>query len=133
MRSILFFTITLLLLSNQAYNPIPKNVKNLHRVDDELYRSGQPQKKGMKSLNDFGIKTILNLRNIIDDKQEIKETSLIQVRLPMRAKKINYNDIVDGLCAIEKAKKPVLIHCLHGSDRTGCIVAAYRMTHGWSK
>lgn len=121
------------LLSYQIYDPTPKNVKNLHKVDDQLYRSGQPQKKGMRELNKFGVKTIVNLRNVIDDKQEIKGTALKQVRLPMRAKNISYQNIIDALCAIENAEKPVLVHCLHGSDRTGCVVAAYRMTHGWTK
>src|SRR5271168_619770 len=27
---------------------------------------------------------------------------------------------------------PIFVHCLHGSDRTGCIVALWRITHGWT-
>lgn len=108
-------------------------VNNFHQVDADLYRSGQPQKEGMKYLEDKGFKTIINLRNVIDDKQEIKGTNLVQVRIPMRAKKVSYEDIVTTMCAIETAEKPVLIHCLHGSDRTGCMVAAYRMMNGMSK
>jgi hypothetical protein len=28
---------------------------------------------------------------------------------------------------------PIFVHCLHGSDRTGCIIALWRVTHdGWS-
>ncbi len=46
---------------------------------------------------------------------------------------MNYQNIVDALCAIENAEKPVLVHCLHGSDRTGGVVAAYRMIDGWTK
>ena len=126
-------TIALLLCSYQVKLLPPEHVKNFHYVDNDLHRCGQPQGKGMKELEQYGIKTIVNLRNVIDDKQEIKGTSLVQVRVPMRAKKISYQDIVDALCAFEKAKKPVVVHCLHGSDRTGCVVAAYRMTHGWSK
>jgi tyrosine-protein phosphatase SIW14 len=38
------------------------------------------------------------------------------------------------LKVIIKSEKPVLLHCKHGSDRTGCIVAAYRMAiSGWTK
>ncbi|NRA11532.1 MAG: hypothetical protein HRT57_06230 [Crocinitomicaceae bacterium] len=86
--------------------PSPNHVKNFHRVDDQLFRSGQPQKKGMKELEAvMKVKTIVNLRNIIDDKQEIKKTSLVQVRVPMRAKNMSYQNIVDALCAIKTAKK----------------------------
>lgn len=80
-----------------------------------------------------GIKTIINLRNIIDDKQEIKGTNLVQVRIQLRAKTVTYADIVTVLTAIETSQKPALIHCLHGSDRTGCMVAAYQMLHGMDK
>jgi len=111
-----------------------KSVKNFHKVSQELYRSGQPQQKGMRELESMGIKTILNLRNSMDDKQEIKGTSLQQVRIPMRAKKIDFEDIRTALIAIKNAEKPVLVHCLHGSDRTGAVCAAYRMVvQNWSK
>lgn len=110
-----------------------KDLKNLHRVDDKLYRSAQPQKADMQKAEEMGIKTIINLRNVVDDKQEIKCTSLNQIRIPLRAKTLTYDDIVVVLSAIEAAEKPVLIHCLHGSDRTGCMVAAYQMLHGMDK
>ncbi|MFT6982327.1 MAG: protein tyrosine/serine phosphatase [Crocinitomicaceae bacterium] len=132
---LLFLVSSFIFLSLQKERPtLPNHVKNFHQVDDQLFRSGQPQKKGMQELQaKMKVKTIINLRNVIDDKQEIKGTSLIQVRIPMRAKVMNYQNIVDALCAIENAEKPVLVHCLHGSDRTGGVVAAYRMIHGWTK
>ena len=34
------------------------------------------------------------------------------------------------LDAIERAPKPVLVHCTHGEDRTGLVVALYRMRRG---
>lgn len=111
----------------------PEGLKNFHQVDATVYRSGQPQKKDMKQLEQMGVRTIINLRNIIDDKQEIKGTNLIQVRIPMRAKKITYEDVVTTMRALQAAEKPVLIHCLHGSDRTGCMVAAYQMMIGKDK
>ena len=36
--------------------------------------------------------------------------------------------------ATTPAMQPVLVHCLHGSDRTGTMVAIYRIAYGgWSK
>lgn len=38
------------------------------------------------------------------------------------------------LRTIKEAKKPLLIHCWHGSDRTGVMSAAYRIVfENWSK
>ena len=52
----------------------------------------------------------------------------------IKTKEISYSDIVNVLLFIDKAEKPCLLHCLHGSDRTGVIIAAYRMTRSnWSK
>lgn len=107
---------------------------NLYKVDEHLYRSEQPDSKGMLALENFGIGIILNLRNFKKDNSELKGTSLDQVHLPMRAKAISYEDILNALKIIKKSSKKVLVHCKHGSDRTGCIVAAYRIViNGWTK
>lgn len=109
-------------------------VKNLHQVSSELYRSGQPNGKGMVQLESMGIHSILNLREKIDDKQEIKNTNLQQIRIPIKTSKITYSDMVNALKAFHSAKKPVLIHCRRGSDRTGCFVACYRIVfQEWTK
>lgn len=132
LKKALFFLVLFVLTS--SFSSKQKEPTNFHRVDSKLYRSGQPTKKEMAQLTENGISTILNLRNIIDDKQEIKHTDLVQIRIPIRAKKIDYNDILQSLIAIQNAKGKVLVHCLHGSDRTGCIVAAYQMVFmDWSK
>ena len=37
------------------------------------------------------------------------------------------------LALIESSPQPVFLHCEHGADRTGTIVACYRMQHdGWT-
>ena len=39
-----------------------KYLLNFHKINEQLYRSGQPGKMGMRELENLGIKTILNLR-----------------------------------------------------------------------
>ena len=95
--SIFFKTIGLIFLATISLSYTSsekKEIKNFHKVDDNLYRSGQPQKSDMVLAEKKGIKTIINLRNVIDDKQEIKGTNLMQVRIPLRAKTLTYDDIV---------------------------------------
>lgn len=44
------------------------------------------------------------------------------------------DDLIYALRVIKNAQKPILIHCWHGSDRTGATKAAYRIVvQGWSK
>jgi len=110
------------------------SLQNLYKVDDNLFRSEQPTKIGMKELQELGVKTILNVRNLRNDICEAKSTDLILRRKRINTWTINYDEVVSALKIIQESPKPVLIHCKHGSDRTGCIVAAYRVSfQNWTK
>ena len=125
------FLLLFLLVSSAVDN---RGVKNFHKVNEDLFRSGQPNARAMQQFEASAIRSILNLRNSFGDQHEIKRTGLIQIHLPMKAKKMNVTDVINALRAIKNAEKPVLVHCYHGSDRTGCVVAAYRMVfESWSK
>jgi len=107
---------------------------NLYKVDEHLYRSEQPNSKGMIEIQNIGIGTILNVRNSKNDDAKIKGTNLELIHLPIRAGAISYEEVLESLKIIIKTPKKILVHCKHGSDRTGCIVAAYRMAiNGWTK
>ncbi len=108
--------------------------QNLYKVDENLFRSEQPTKMGMKELQDLGVKTILNVRNLRNDNCEGKSSNLILKRKRINTWTIKYDEVVSALRIIQESPKPVLIHCKHGSDRTGCIVASYRMSiQNWAK
>ena len=110
-----------------------KNLNNLYKVDEVLYRSEQPDVLAMAELETLGIKTVLNLRKIKNDRQS-KTTKLKLIHIRINTWTINYKDVVKSLREIEKAEKPVLVHCKHGSDRTGCVVAAWCMIkHNYTK
>lgn len=109
-------------------------VENFYRVSDELYRSGQPSADQMKELERFGIKTVLNLRQYNSDDKEAKGTAPQLFHVKMNAGRIYDKDVIEALTIIRDAPKPVLIHCWHGSDRTGVIVAMYRIVfQNWTK
>lgn len=111
-----------------------KYFDNLYSINDSVYRSEQPSKKGFKVLEDYGVKTILNLRRLRNDSTKAKETDLKLEHIPLATKYITENQIIDVLKVIKDAEKPLLIHCWHGSDRTGVIVAANRMVfEDWTK
>ena len=110
------------------------NFHNLNKLNDSMYRSEQPSKKGMKELQAMGIKSIVNLRRQATDAKKIKGLNLDLDRIPLKASTIDFDDIFNALNSIQQAEKPVLVHCWHGSDRTGAIIAASRMVFdNWSK
>ncbi|WP_159023370.1 dual specificity protein phosphatase family protein [Formosa sp. L2A11] len=107
---------------------------NLYKLNENLYRSEQPSKNGMKELENKGMLSIVNLRRRETDEKKLKNTDLNLSNLPLKAGKLNFDDIFNALQTIQQAEKPVLVHCWHGSDRTGAIIAASRMVfENWSK
>ena len=110
-----------------------KNVNNCYKLSRELYRSAQPDDDGFKALEKQGIKSVLNLREYHRDDNEAQGTSLNLYRIRLAAGKVTAQDLMECLLLIDKAPKPILVHCWHGSDRTGIVCAAYRIViQGWS-
>ncbi len=106
---------------------------NFHKVDENLYRSAQPTKIQLeKIIKKYNIKTILNLRgkeHLKDLKYEIEvakqyNIDLISVSLKSRgfAEK---KELLNLINILKSMKKPALIHCKAGSDRTGFVSVLY--------
>lgn len=107
---------------------------NLYKIDEDLYRSEQPTLYKMNELEKMGIKSILNLRNIKSDLREAKNCNLNLYHKRINTWTITKEEAIDALKLIINAPKPILVHCKHGSDRTGCVIALYRMAKmNWSK
>lgn len=107
-------------------------LRNLHCVDGHVWRSSQPDAVGFQELKSAGIGEVLSLRHYHADK--CLADGLAWHRVPMDAERIRDADIVAALKVLTRSEKPVLVHCWHGSDRTGVVVAMYRMVvQGWPR
>jgi tyrosine-protein phosphatase SIW14 len=105
---------------------------NLHRVDGHVWRSSQPDAVGFQDLKSAGSGEVLSLRHYHADDR--LADGLVLHRVPMDAERIHDSDIVAALKVLTRPDKPVLVHCWHGSDRTGVVVAMYRMVvQDWSR
>jgi protein tyrosine/serine phosphatase len=100
---------------------------NLYRIDKDVYRSEQPDGKDFEALEAFGIKEVLNLRRFHSDDDEAKGTTIRLHRLKTHAHAISEQQVVEALNIINNRQGPILIHCRHGSDRTGAVLAMYRI------
>jgi len=110
-------------------------VPNLFKVSDDLYRSAQPDTQGMKNLKQLGIKTVVNLRSFHTDQDELGNTGPAGEHIYMVAWHPEKEEAVRFLKIVsDSTRTPVLVHCQHGSDRTGTMCAIYRVAvQGWSK
>lgn len=117
---------------------------NLHRVNSALYRSAQPEKEGFLFLStqaslakgDRPIRTIVSLRSFNDDGPLVPKVSGLRLeQIRFKTWHPEDEDVVKFLrIATTPSLQPVLVHCQHGSDRTGTMVAIYRVAYeGWTK
>ena len=94
---------------------------NLHKVSDDLYRGAQPTEEGVRQLKALGIKTIVNLRTLHSDRDEIGETHDVDSkRIATQPWAVTNDDIVRFLRIVtDPNRTPVYVHCQRGADRTG--------------
>ncbi len=108
---------------------------NLKRVDDRLYRGGQPSREGLKRLKEMGVKTVVNLRSSqgVKDREseECRKLGLHYEQLRMPA----FSDVPEAVVKrffelVENPDlSPVFIHCLTGTDRVNVLAALFRIRY----
>jgi tyrosine-protein phosphatase SIW14 len=131
----------ILLPTNTSAQDVTSNAElpRFQQVSEKLYRGAQPRDGGLIKLRELGINTVINLRGASarTKAQEAEARALglnyFNVALPNwgRPQDARVQRILEIIAAPESGR--VFIHCRTGVDRTGTIVALYRMTHdGWS-
>jgi protein tyrosine/serine phosphatase len=112
-----------------------EGVPNCHKVSDDLYRGAQPSEEGMRQLEKFSIKTVVNLRAFHSDRDEFKDANLSGEHISVKPWHPEDEDVIRFLKIVtDKSRTPVFVHCQYGADRTGTMCAIYRIAvQGWSK
>jgi tyrosine-protein phosphatase SIW14 len=112
-----------------------KLIPDFVEVTPSLYRGAQPRKHGFEALAKMGVQIVVDLRG--DRKGERKEVTRLGMQyVPMHWQCSFPKDKVFAkfLTLIqENPGKKIFVHCRVGDDRTGMMIAAYRMAfEGWS-
>jgi len=116
--------------------PRYEELPNFHQVNEHLYRGAQPRADGgIRKLSELGIKTVLNLRregdNTRAEEQDARASGLKYYSIPMEGMSKPTDEQIKNALAIinTEANWPVFVHCKRGADRTGTVVAIYRISH----
>ena len=115
--------------------PLPQ-VSNLHQVTPVLFRSARLDTSDVAQLQALGVKTVISLRSFHADTQVLEGSGIRAVRIPINTWAIRDRHVIETMRSIRSAEQqgPVLLHCLHGADRTGMMAAMYRMLYqGWPR
>lgn len=142
MKKILVILFIILCFNGCAYtsyfDDAFEDIPNFHEVNAKVFRGGRPSEDGLRQLKTMGIKTVISLRG--DDTYTYMEEHLCRqyglgfTSIPLSIyKQPNDSQVVKFLEIItDEKKQPVFVHCESGRDRTGAMIAVYRViVEGW--
>jgi tyrosine-protein phosphatase SIW14 len=112
--------------------PAVSGIRNFDRLDDHVYRGAQPTAEGFQYLAKIGVKTVLDLRDDGPREQEmVTADGMKYVHIPMTGLTPPTAEETSKILALlnDASSGPVFIHCKRGADRTGAVIAAYRIDH----
>lgn len=114
--------------------PPSEGIINFGRVNESLFRGAQPDVLAVKHLQTLGVKSIINLRVPEEASKREEKTArnigLVYTNMPLAGLGMPTDEQVARILSlIDTLPKPVYVHCKHGCDRTGTIIACYRISH----
>ena len=115
---------------------IKQGIGNFGEVTPNLYRGAQPNAVGYQELAKMGVNIVVDLRLTGKDEEshEVQKLGMQFVSIPWHCyfpKDKVFAKFLDLLR--ENRGKKIFVHCRYGDDRTGMMIAAYRMAvEGWT-
>jgi len=116
-------------------------IDNFCKVEENFYRGAYPTKQGLQYLKQLGIKTIVDFRNpgraVSQERRLAQGLGIKYINIPFGFFRMPPEDsqIRKFINIVEDpANRPIFVHCQHGKDRTGMMVATYRIVvQDWPK
>ena len=103
------------------------------RISDVLFRGAQPSAQGLAELKKLGITTIVNLRGnsgpVASERREVESLGMRFIDIPVLGWSAPTNAQVAQFLKLfrDDPQQKVFVHCYYGEDRSGVMVAAYRI------
>ena len=115
---------------------VKQGIGNFGEVTHELYRGAQPNRVGYQELANMGVNIVVDLRLTGKDKEgrEVQKLGMQFVAIPWHCYFPKDKVFARFLALLrENRGKKIFVHCRYGDDRTGMMIAAYRMAvEGWT-
>jgi len=105
-------------------------VRNFAEVTPLLYRGGQPTREGFENLARRGIEIVVDgrLTGKETERKVVTGLGMQYVAIPWHCLFPKDSKFAQFLAVLrDNPKKKVFVHCRYGDDRTGMMIAAYRM------
>jgi len=121
-------------LSAFSASSVP-GISNFDQVNEQVYRGAQPSDEGFRYLAKIGVKTVLDLREADSraaaERRAVVASGMQYVNIPMTGLTAPTAAEITTILALmeDGGNGPVFVHCMRGADRTGAVIAAYRIDH----
>ena len=112
-----------------------KGVPNFGEVTPTLYRGGLLSGEGLKAIKKLGVNVVVDTHaDSKHEKGEVEALGMKYVAIPWHCPWPKDEVFAKFLRVVHENKgKKIFVHCRLGDDRTGMMVAAYRMAEeGWT-
>lgn len=114
------------------------SISNFDIVSEGLWRGAAPSNQAMQKLAESGVKTIVDLRmaglGAAEEASKAKKLGIKYIHIPLGFMGPSLFKVAQFLNIVnDPANQPVFVHCRYGADRTGALVAVFRVIHDhWS-
>lgn len=107
-------------------------VPNAGKINDVLFRGAQPSAEGLAELKKLGVTTVVDLRGnrgeVQWERSQSEALGMRFVNIPV----LGWSSPADAQVAqflklFNDPNQKIFVHCLFGEDRSGVMVAAYRI------
>jgi protein tyrosine phosphatase (PTP) superfamily phosphohydrolase (DUF442 family) len=128
-----FISILFLAVTAHPVRGLSTDLPNFGQVTENLYRGAQPTSNGFAELKTMGVGLIINFREdpseIAVEKREVESLGMVYIGMPWNAHdKLSSANVERFLETIrDHSETKMFVHCKRGADRTGLMVAAYRI------
>ena len=111
-----------------------KGIPNFGQVTPTLYRGGQPSVEGFRELAHTGVNIVVDTGRSERDESLVKNLGMVYISLPWYCP-FPKDEVFARFITLmrDNPGKKIFVHCRLGDDRTGMMIASYRMTQeGWT-
>ena len=128
-------TLAFLIIGVPVFAGSAPGINNFDKVDDHVYRGGQPSNAGFQYLAKIGVKNIIDLREAdgraTEERRVVTAAGMNYINVPMTGLTPPTDAEITRILSVleDVTSGPVFVHCRRGADRTGAVIAAYHIQH----
>jgi tyrosine-protein phosphatase SIW14 len=118
-----------------AVSPVP-GIPNFHEVNENIFRGAQPADEAWPHLAKLGVKVVIDLRrdgegdhSVAAEAKAVEAAGMRFVHVPMNGLVAPTEEQVAKVLTLFHSGEKVFVHCKKGKDRTGTVIACYRILH----